>query len=484
MRLKRGMFGRVTTSAVFGILAAGYAAVACFAPGGYFTTAPSSESGEPSDSSSYYGEASGGSSSYDYPDGLGYVIPPELLPDVLGSEEYLPTPEDNATDPGALPPPAEEEAVPPENTPPAGEQGGAPPASAPQETVPQDTVPPADSVTPTEPYVVRVDVDPDSHLNLRSSMELLDGNIVAKAGRGERLLCDADCIAADGSRWRRVAYGGASLFASAEFTVPTGEDPGALNQPPAPAPPNTGSGDGWREVDGKTYYYVNGAPVTGWQVIAGVRHLFDENGVKISKTGIDVSRYQLDIDWQAVKEAGIDFAIIRVGYRGYGTGKIVLDDYFKKNMDGAAAVGIPVGVYFYSTAINTAEAVEEADFVLAAVKDYSLQYPVMFDIEHHTDRCAGVSREQFTDNTIAFLERIKSAGYKAMYYTYKSYLQNFLDYDRLRGYDLWLATYVSLGVTDDSPVSAFDYKIWQYSSDGSVPGVPGRVDMNIQTEPV
>lgn len=209
-----------------------------------------------------------------------------------------------------------------------------------------------------------------------------------------------------------------------------------------------------------------------------MRHLFDNAGVKISKAGIDVSRYQGNINWQSVKEAGIDFAIIRVGYRGYGTGKLVLDEYFEKNMKGAAAAGIPCGVYIYSTAISVAEAVEEAAFTISAVKKYKLIYPIMYDVERATDRCAGMTKKQFTDNTIAFLETVKKAGYKAMYYTYRNFLQNYLDYNRLKNYDLWLAMYTNSA--DDAPIANYNYKIWQYSSTGKVAGISGNVDINIQ----
>ncbi|MBQ7289111.1 MAG: glycoside hydrolase family 25 protein [Clostridia bacterium] len=371
-----------------------------------------------------------------------------------------------------------------------------------------DTVPKKDTVTEVTPYVVRVT---GNDVRLRTVMSTAsDSSIYTKVNSGQRLLCNAECTSKTGNSWRRVVYEGKTLYISALYTEATNESIDSLNSKPqsssssavssaissAPSSSASSTGSsvssstvsspsnlqGWQVIDGKTYYYVNGKPITGWQVIGGLRHLFDSSGVKISKVGIDVSRYQTNIDWESVKEAGVDFAIIRVGYRGYGTGKLTLDTYFEKNIKGATAAGVPCGVYIYSTAINTAEALEEAAFVLSAVKNYKLDYPIMYDVERYTDRCAGMTKKQFTDNTIAFLEAIKSAGYKAMYYTYRSFLQNHLEYERLKNYDLWLAVYSN--AADDSPVNKYNYKIWQYSDSGKINGISGNVDLNIQVQPV
>ncbi len=466
---------------------------------------PSDESSAPSysyDDFSYDEYGGWGISSDELSDdGLTSVIPVESLPDVLNNPEYLPTPEDNANDPGANHPagmvdtPSQKPQTQTNSS--AASQAPAPPDP------PKDTVPAKDTITEVTPYIVRIECDKSSSVRLRSSMSLANNsNIVASLKNNTALLCNADCTAKDGYRWRRVVYNGKNVYVSEQYTRATGENPNILSSnapsssssstPSAPsssAPQAPGAMQGWQTVDGKTYYYVNGEPVTGWQVIGGVRHLFDSNGVKISKAGIDVSRYQLDIDWQAVKEAGIEFALIRVGYRGYGTepgqGRLVLDEYFTRNMDGAAAAGIPCGVYIFTTAVNTTEALEEAAFVISAVKKYKLEYPIMYDIECTYGRCEKVSKKQFTDNTIAFLDAVKAAGYKGMYYTYKSFVQNQLEYDRLKGkYDLAIALYPSADVTDDSPVRSLDYKIWQYSSSGHIPGIKGKVDLDIQISPV
>lgn len=401
------------------------------------------------------------------------MVPVSSIPNVLTNSKYQETSEDKKQDPGGSSKPADDDRN--------------------EKPDLNDTVPKKDVITNVKPYVVKVT---GNDVRLRTSMSTQNNkNIYASVNRGLRLLCDAEGTSKAGSRWRRVTYNGKTLFVSALWTEATGENPDSLNSKPpsSSSTPGSSSGDsstitppsdlqGWQTISGKTYYYVNGKPVTGWQVIGGLRHLFDNSGVKISKTGVDVSRYQQNIDWKRVKEAGIDFAIIRVGYRGYETGKLVLDTYFEKNIKGATAAGIPCGVYIYSTAINTAEAIEEANFVLSAVKKYKLEYPIMYDVERYTDRCAGVTRKQFTDNTIAFLETILKAGYKAMYYTYRSFLNTHLEYERLKKYDLWLAVYSN--AADDSPVSKYNYKIWQYSSTGKVDGIPGNVDLNIQIKPV
>ena len=136
------------------------------------------------------------------------------------------------------------------------------------------------------------------------------------------------------------------------------------------------------------------------------RGSFTVNDIKQYETsgtslGIDVSKYQGNINWSKVKQDGIDFAIIRVGYRGYGTGKIVMDPYFKKNIEGALANNIHVGIYFYSVAKNEMEALEEANFTINAIKNYNITYPVAFDLEDfNRHRLAGVSYDQLNKNAI------------------------------------------------------------------------------------
>ncbi len=205
---------------------------------------------------------------------------------------------------------------------------------------------------------------------------------------------------------------------------------------------------------------------------------YTDNGKKVSLEGVDVSSHQKDIDWAKVKAAGIDFAIIRVGFRGYGTGAIVLDEYFTKNMDGALAAGLKVGVYFFSQAINEAEAIEEANVVIEQLKKYKskITYPVVYDAEditNDTARTDNLLGEQITSNCIAFCEKIKDAGYTPMIYANKRWFLTRLDLTRLTDYDMWHAAYV------DAPDTPYMYTMWQYSASGKVAGITGSVDLNI-----
>jgi len=207
---------------------------------------------------------------------------------------------------------------------------------------------------------------------------------------------------------------------------------------------------------------------------------YTENGKKVSLEGVDVSSHQKDIDWAKVKAAGIDFAIIRVGLRGYGynTGTIILDEYFTKNIEGALAAGLKVGVYFFSQAINEAEAIEEAEVVIEQLKKYKnkITFPVVYDAEdipNDTARTDGLLGEQITNNCIAFCEKIKEAGYTPMIYANKRWFLTRLDLTRLTDYDLWHAAYI------DAPDTPYLYTIWQYTDSGKVDGINGSVDLNI-----
>lgn len=221
------------------------------------------------------------------------------------------------------------------------------------------------------------------------------------------------------------------------------------------------------------------------KVIAGVKYKFDASGKPTVSSsgnglvkGIDVSKYQYNIDWNAVKASGIDFAIIRVGYRGYGTGALVEDPYFRKNIQGANAAGVKVGLYFYSQAINEQEAVEEASMVIRLIQETGgrVSYPIYFDTEkvaNDTGRADGISRDQRTRNAVAFCNAIQGAGYRAGVYSYASWFYNNLNMASLTGYSIWIAQY------RDQLDFKYNYDIWQYTSSGTVPGVSTRVDMNV-----
>ena len=244
--------------------------------------------------------------------------------------------------------------------------------------------------------------------------------------------------------------------------------------------PPTADNYKFEKKDGKTYCYKNGQLLKGYADINGLRYYFNkETGVKESYTCIDVSKYQKDINWNMVKDAGIEYAIIRVGFRGYGTdpnsGKLSIDPFFVKNIESAKAAGIKCGVYFYSAAKDLTEAVEEANVVLNAIKGYSLDLPIAFDTELVDKRLTGLSAKQRTDNAIAFLKTVNQAGYKAMIYTYFNFYNNYLENSRLTDYTLWMAYYTN----DSNRLNGIIYDGWQYTSDGSVSGITGRCDMNV-----
>jgi len=204
-----------------------------------------------------------------------------------------------------------------------------------------------------------------------------------------------------------------------------------------------------------------------------------ENGEAVSTTGVDVSEFQGEIDWTQVKQAGIDFAFIRIGYRTYGDGIITYDSAFQQNIEGAQAAGIKVGAYFYSQATNADEAVEEADAVIDALAPYDITYPVVYDWEivHDAARTDEVSVEALADCCVAFCERVKDSGYTPMIYQNKATSMHKLDLPRVKDYDFWLAEY------DEKPSYYYDFKIWQYSSTGRIPGIEGDVDLNICFRP-
>lgn len=189
----------------------------------------------------------------------------------------------------------------------------------------------------------------------------------------------------------------------------------------------------------------------------------------MSKKGIDVSTWQKDIDWQAVKSSGINFAMVRSGY-GRG-GKNQIDDKFKDNIIGAQKVGLDVGVYHYSYAESVNDAIVEAEFCLSIINGYKLTYPVAFDIEDNSMK--DLSKRELTDICKAFCNKIEQEGYYASIYANVDWLNNYLYSDELLNrYDLWLAQW-------DTQIPSFDCGIWQYSSNGSVNGINGSVDLNI-----
>ena len=237
---------------------------------------------------------------------------------------------------------------------------------------------------------------------------------------------------------------------------------------------------GWQTLDGATYYFdKDGNKVTGTQVIQGIQYTFSDEGVRSGTIGIDVSKYQKNINWQKVKNAGINFVIIRCGYRGYGSGVLVQDPMFASHITGAKAAGLRVGIYFFSQAVTEAEAVEEASMAVKLANQYGINMPIAIDSEYANGgagRADGLSKSERTKITIAFCNTVANAGYKPMVYASKNWFSEHLNVSQFpSSYRIWVAHYATTcGYTGR-------YDIWQNTSKGSVDGVSGNVDMNISS---
>ncbi len=235
---------------------------------------------------------------------------------------------------------------------------------------------------------------------------------------------------------------------------------------------------GWQTIGGKVYYYNEEyQAVTGDQVIGGVSYHFAADGSLAQSSGnkgIDVSKYQGNIDWGAVAASGINFAIIRVGYRGSSTGVLVEDPYFRRNISGASKAGIKVGVYFFTQAVTEAEAVEEASMAMSLVSGYHLAYPIFIDTESASNgRANGLGQSSRTAIVKAFCQTVRNGGYKAGVYASKSWFRDQLNASALNSYCIWVAQY------SGSCTYSGRYDLWQHTSKGKVSGITGNVDMNI-----
>lgn len=211
--------------------------------------------------------------------------------------------------------------------------------------------------------------------------------------------------------------------------------------------------------------------------IGGYKYYTDETGSPVSRLGIDVSRYQAEVDWQAVREAGAEFAILRCGFRGYGeSGVLKEDEMFWTHLAGAKEAGLEVGVYFFSQAVTEEEAAEEAEFVLALLEGSGIEGPVVYDTEEIRDDTARtdfLTPAEITDYAVAFCERIRQAGYEPMIYANMKRLAFSMEYERLNDYEIWYADY------EPVPQSPYRIRIWQYTEEGRIPGIEGNVDLNV-----
>lgn len=201
------------------------------------------------------------------------------------------------------------------------------------------------------------------------------------------------------------------------------------------------------------------------------------NGDTTAKKGVDVSKFQGTVDWNSVKEDGVEFAYIRLGYRGYESGKIVIDDCYEDNITGCNEAGIDCGVYFFTEALSEAEGREEAEFVLENLGEHHIELPIVIDVEQSANvnksRTKNLTRDERTDAVIAFCERIREAGYEPMIYGNLKSQLIMLDNTRLEEYEKWFAYY-------HYPLRyPYRHKIWQYTAKGRVSGIAGDADLNL-----
>lgn len=226
---------------------------------------------------------------------------------------------------------------------------------------------------------------------------------------------------------------------------------------------------------------LNQLDVANLQILENGEYQYLTDGQVTSHKGIDVSSHQGKIDWNLVAQDGVEFAIIRLGYRGYGKeGNLKEDTQYEANIQGAKAAGIKVGVYIFSQAINDDEVLEEARLVLEKIAPYELDCPVVYDVEMTSEdgRMNNISVEERTHLTLLFCQTIENAGYTPMIYHNTQMGALLIDIAALEDYDKWYAFY------SDKIFYPYEYKIWQYSDKGRIQGIGTNVDLNICFEPI
>lgn len=195
-----------------------------------------------------------------------------------------------------------------------------------------------------------------------------------------------------------------------------------------------------------------------------------------SLNGIDISEHQSEVDFKAVKNQGIDFVYLRVGYRGYKTGSLNKDQNFEKFYEEAKAADLLVGVYFFSQAVSIEEAIDEALFVKEQLKEKKIDLPIAYDLEDISEddsRIDDLTAAMRTENAMAFCAKVEDLGYSAMIYANQYWCETYYQLADILNYPLWLAQY------NDYPTVDYPFKIWQYSDEGSLEGVDTKVDLNM-----
>lgn len=236
---------------------------------------------------------------------------------------------------------------------------------------------------------------------------------------------------------------------------------------------------GWQEIDGEyCYYEEHTGRVTGEQVIQGIRYKFNEDGILTSHTGIEVSSACGEIDWEAVRAAGVDFAYLRCAYRGCGQGELILDAKLEEYTAGAKAAGITVGFYLDSQAVSLEEAVEEANLAVLLAEQYGVTEPVALLLSdtgwEGLGRADSLSVEDRTAFANTFCQTVQEAGYTPMIHTEKDWMEEHLHLETLSTYPLWLTQY------DTEVTYAGPYEIWQYTTKGTIDGIDALVGLSIR----
>ena len=215
----------------------------------------------------------------------------------------------------------------------------------------------------------------------------------------------------------------------------------------------------WDKLDNSTQYYK-----------------YEDDKYK-TVLGIDVSEYQGYIDWEKVKEAGISFAILRLGFRGYGqAGRLVFDEKFEEYYQGAIDNGIEVGLYFFSQSVNIEEIREEADFILSNIEGKQITYPIVFDLEkikNDDARTDILTPKEITDLALEFYKVVENNGYTACIYGNSKTFTTRMEIERLNECNKWYADYL------EKPLYPYEFSIWQYTEAGSINGIEGNVDLNL-----
>ena len=210
----------------------------------------------------------------------------------------------------------------------------------------------------------------------------------------------------------------------------------------------------------------------------GFMAYFDEDGNKISHLGCDLSYHNQYVDFDELAESGCEFVMLRCGFRGYSEGGLMKDEKFEQYASEAERVGLKIGVYFFTQAVTVEEAEEEAEYTLKLLEDHKISYPVAFDTEYIDDDKARtntteISDELRSDICIAFCEKIRENGYYPMIYASENWLRRYLKIEALKEYDIWAPQYL------EENDFLYDFTIWQYTAEGSIPGVKGVVDLDI-----